>query len=166
MTIPRDWVTPLAAGAFLLSAATGVLIFFHIDSGLNKVAHEWLSWVLLAGVAFHVAANFAGFKRHLAARRGQWLMGLFALVLALSFFAPGERDEPPFAAPVRALAQAPLATLADVARISPDELRARLAKAGVPAATERQNLNELVGPDLRRQTQVMAALFGKDQGEP
>jgi hypothetical protein len=40
MTIQREWVTPIAAGAFLISAVTGVLIFFHVDSGLNKVAHE------------------------------------------------------------------------------------------------------------------------------
>ncbi|TCJ16375.1 DUF4405 domain-containing protein, partial [Parasulfuritortus cantonensis] len=108
MTLSRDWVTPLAAGAFLLSAVTGVLIFFHIDTGLNKAAHEWLSWALLAGVALHVVANFNGFKRHLAGRRGQGLMGVFALVLLLSFFAPGESEEPAFAPPVRALAQAPI----------------------------------------------------------
>lgn len=159
MTVQREWVTPVAAGAFLLSAVTGVLIFFHVDSGLNKVAHEWLSWVLLAGVALHLVANFGAFKRHLGGRRGQALMGAFALVLALSFFGPGEADEPPFAAPVRALAQAPLTTLAEVARVSPDEMRARLAQAGVPAGSDAQSLHELVGPDLRRQTRVLGTVL-------
>jgi hypothetical protein len=50
MAIQRERVTPIAAGAFLLSAITGVLIFFHVDSGLSKLAHEWLSWALLGGV--------------------------------------------------------------------------------------------------------------------
>jgi hypothetical protein len=68
----REWVTPIAAGAFLLSAVTGVLIFFHVDSGLNKVVHEWLGWVLLGGVALHVIANFSGFRRHLGARRDRF----------------------------------------------------------------------------------------------
>jgi hypothetical protein len=96
MAIQRNWVTPLAAGAFLLSAVTGILMFFHFDSGLNKLAHEWLSWVLLGAVALHVTANFDGFKRHLGTRRGQLLVGLFALVLLSSFVGSGEKDEPPF----------------------------------------------------------------------
>ena len=54
MSIKREWATPITIGAFLLSAVTGVLLFFHLDSGLNKLAHEWLSWVLLAAVAFDV----------------------------------------------------------------------------------------------------------------
>ena len=36
-------------GAFTLSAVTGVLMFFHLDSGLNKAAHEWLSWAMVGG---------------------------------------------------------------------------------------------------------------------
>ena len=156
------WTLPI----WLYVSVTGVLIFFHVDSGLNKAAHEWLSWVLLVGVAFHVAANFAGFQRHLAANRGRWLMGLFALVLGLSFFGPGAGGEPAFAAPARALAQVPLASLAEVARISPDELRARLVRAGVASAASasaRQSLADLVGPDPRRQTQVLGAVLTAGQ---
>lgn len=36
----REWATPLTIGSFLLIAVTGVLMFFHLDSGLNKLAHE------------------------------------------------------------------------------------------------------------------------------
>lgn len=35
MTIQRSWVTPITAGSFLLVGVTGILIFFHIDSGAN-----------------------------------------------------------------------------------------------------------------------------------
>jgi hypothetical protein len=35
MHIRRDWVTPITAGAFLVSAAAAVLIFFHGESGAN-----------------------------------------------------------------------------------------------------------------------------------
>mgnify|MGYP006339522549 CR=1 FL=1 len=55
MKLQRDWITPITMGAFGLLAATGVLMFFHIDSGLNEAVHEWLSWVLLGGVALHAA---------------------------------------------------------------------------------------------------------------
>ncbi len=160
MDVRREWATPVAAGAFLLSAVTGVLIFFHIDSGLNKAAHEWLSWALLAAVVFHGAANFTAVRMHLRNRRAQVLIGAFALVLALSFVPTGKRSEPPFAPPIRALAGAPLSTLAQVARTSPEELRGRLAGAGIAAGSDQQTLAELVGPDLRRQAQVLGMVIG------
>ena len=162
MPIQREWATPLTAGAFLLSSVTGVLIFFHIDSGLNKFAHEWLSWALLAGVTLHVAANFGGFKRYFSTRLGQWLLGAFALVLLLSFFNPGEKKEPPFAPPIRALSAAPLTTLAQVAELTPEQLRERLIKAGLQPVSDQQSLSELTGPDLRRQVQAINGILGRE----
>ena len=53
MAIERQWVTPLVAGSFLLMGVTGILMFFHWDSGLNKAAHEWLGWLMIIGVALH-----------------------------------------------------------------------------------------------------------------
>lgn len=158
MTVQREWATPVAAGAFLLSAITGILIFF--DNGLNKFAHEWLSWVLLGGVALHLVANFGGFKRHLVTRRGQVLMGAFALILTLSFVSPGsQKSEPPFAPPIRALSAAPLTTLAQVAGLSPEQLRERLTTAGLQPTSDQQSLADLTGPDMRKQVKVMSTLF-------
>ena len=160
MTVRREWATPVAAGTFLLSAVTGVLIFFQIDSGLTKFVHEWLSWVLLGAVALHLVANLGAFKRHLVTRRGQVLIGAFALIMVLSFFSPGsQKSEPPFAPPIRALSAAPLTTLAQVAKLSPDQLRERLIKAGLQPASDRQSLADLTGPDMRKQVQVMSTLF-------
>lgn len=159
MTIRREWVTPVTAGAFLLSAVTGVLIFFHVDSGANKFVHEWLSWVLLAGAGLHAAVNFGALKRHLLTRRGQMLMGLFLVALAASFVPVGGRSEPPFVAPLQALARAPLATVAQVADMAPEQLLAELARAGVQAQSAQQSLADLVGTDRRRQAQVLGALF-------
>lgn len=160
MTIQREWATPVAAGAFFLSAITGVLIFFHIDSGLNKFVHEWLSWVLLGAVVLHLVPNFGSFKRHLVTRRGQVLIGLFALILLLSFFSPGgQKSEPPFAPPIRALSASPLTTQAQVARLSPEQLRERLTTAGLKPTSDQQSLADLTGPDMRKQVKIMSTLF-------
>jgi hypothetical protein len=159
MTLQRNWVTPLTTGAFLLMAVTGILIFFHMDSGLNKAAHEWLGWILIISVGLHVAVNFTGFKHHLNSRRGQLLIGTFAVLLLLSFSGAGGRDEPPFAAPVRALAEAPLATLAQVARLSPEQMRQRLMTAGISPISDQQTLNNLVGSDLRLQIRILGIVF-------
>lgn len=160
MAIQREWVTPLAAGAFLLLGVTGVLMFFHVDSGLNKLAHEWLSWVLLAAVVLHVFVNFSGFERHLGTRRGQLLLGAFLMALGVSFLGGGT-GEPPFVAPVRALSAAPLATLAEVARVSPEVLRERLVAAGLQPASDTQSVAELTGPDVRRQMHVLETVFAE-----
>ena len=160
MKIQRSWVTPITAGAFLLSAVTGVLIFFHIDSGANKFVHEWLSWVLLGGALLHTTANFSGFKVHLRSSRGLALLGVFAVALALSFIPlGGGKGEPPFMAPVQALGKSSLATLAQVAQVTPEQMRARLASAGVQPTSDRQTLAELVGPDVRQQMNILGRVF-------
>ena len=148
----RPWITPLVIGAFGLSAVTGVLMFFHLDSGLNKTAHEWLSWAMVIGVLLHLLLNMNAFKRYFTQTTARVVMGVFALVLALSFIpAGGAKSEPGFAPPVRALAQAPISVLAQVAGTSTDEVRAKLTAAGLTVANEQQSVADLVGPDLRQQ---------------
>jgi hypothetical protein len=159
MKLQRDWITPLTMGAFGLLAVTGVLMFFHLDSGLNKTAHEWLSWVLLAGVALHAGVNWPGLRRHLAGWRGRAVLGVFALLLVASFVPTGADSQPPFVVPLRALAEAPLPVLAQVARTTPEAMRQRLAQAGFPAAAETDSVARLVGPDPRRQTRVLATVL-------
>lgn len=156
MKLQRDWVTPITMGAFGLLAVTGVLMFFHLDTGLNETAHEWLSWALIAGVALHAVVNWAGVKRHLAGWRGRTAVGVFALLLAGSFLSVGAKKEPPFVPPLRALADAPLPVLAQVAKTSPDELRARLQRAGVSVHGNDDTVRTLVGDDTRAQIRVLS----------
>jgi hypothetical protein len=160
MQLKREWITPLTAGAFLLVAVTGVLMFFHVDRGLNKVAHEWLGWALVAAVALHVTTNARALRKHLEKRPGQVLVALFVLLLGASFFsAPGEEGGggPPFAAPVGALAGAPMATLADVAGLTEDEVRTRLRDAGFDG--DAPSVTRAVGNEPRRQLAALNAVL-------
>jgi len=158
----RPWITPVVIGAFLLSAITGVLMFFHLDSGLNKTAHEWLSWAMVIGVSLHVFLNLNAFKRYFTQTTGKVVVGLFALVLALSFIpAGGEAGEPGFAPPVRALAKAPIPVLAQVLGTTSEALKAQLATQGHPVQNDQQSLQDLVGTELRTQIQTITALTPK-----
>lgn len=161
MSIRREWATPITIGAFFLSAVTGILLFFHLDSGLNKLAHEWLSWVMLLGVALHVASNFSGFKRHLGSMQGRNLVGVFGVLLLLSFVQPGgERGGPAaFAAIQKTLSDAPASTLALVAKTSPEQMLQRMQAAGLPAKSVDQSLGELVDADPRQQLEIMGGLL-------
>ena len=159
MTLQRDWITPITMGAFGLLAATGVLMFFHIDSGLNETAHQWLSWVLLGGVALHAAVNWAGVRRHLAGWKGRATVGMFAVVLALSFLPLGGQGEPPFLPPVRALASAPLNVLAQVAKVTPVQMRERLQAQGLAPTGDNDTVRGLVGEDTRAQMRVLSKVL-------
>lgn len=161
MSIKREWTTPITAGAFLLLAVTGVFMFFHAAPGLAQEVHEWLSWVFLAAVACHLAVNFAAFKKYLAQRRGQALLGAFVLILLVSLIPFGGSGEPPFVPPLRALGKAPLTTLAQVAQTSPEQLIERLTKAGVAVQSAQQSVSDLVGSDLHAQVRVMQMLLDK-----
>lgn len=161
MNVNRSWVTPVTMGAFGLMAATGVMMFFGIRPGLTGVAHEWLSWLFLAGVAGHVTANLVAFKRHLASRRTLGIVAAFAVVLAVTsgFFLVVERKPPPepgWATPVRALSSAPLPVLAQVGGVDTAEMRARLAAAGVSAnVSDETTVADLAGQDYEQQKNLL-----------
>jgi len=166
MKIHRDWATPLTIGSFTLLAVTGVLMFFHLDSGLNKLAHEWLSWVFVVGVVLHVIVNLPAFKRHFTLSRGRWIMGLSLLVLGLSFLPlRPSGGKPPFAVSVQALARAPLPLLAQVGGISTDEVRLRLQHAGISSHADTDTVAGLTGPDLGAQARALSKVL-KTPGSP
>ena len=156
----RSWITPLVIGSFALSGVTGVLMFFHLETGLNKAAHEWLSWALLAGVGLHALLNLFAFKRYFTQRKGLVVMGVCGLLLALSFFSVGGgKAAPPFASAIRSLATAPLTVLAAVAGIDTAEVRRRLNAANIAASADDQNLTNLVGSDLKTQIKALNAVL-------
>jgi hypothetical protein len=157
----RPWITPVVIGAFFLSAVTGVLMFFHLDSGLNKTAHEWLSWAMVIGVSLHVLLNMPAFKRYFTQTTGRVVIGLFAAVLALSFIPAGGEggSEPGFAPPVRALAKAPISVLAQVAGTSTEDVKAGLQAQGFTVSSDQQSVADLVGGDLRKQIGTITKLL-------
>jgi len=160
MKLTRDWVTPLVMGSFGLLAVTGILMFFHADSGLNKLAHEWLSGLLVAAVLGHAVVNFGAVKRHFAATRTRVIAGAFVVLLAASFVPLGGSGTPPFAAPVDALARAPLPVLAQVAGQPAEQVRDKLAAQGVVLDATTSTVSDAVGGDLRREVRVLNAVFG------
>ncbi len=160
MKFSREWATPLTAGSFIVLAVTGLLMFFHLDRGLNHLAHEWLGWLLVLGVICHVTANSLGFKKHISGSRGKAVIVAFSLILVFSFIQPEERKRPPgWAQPVKALAFMPLKELAVVAKMSVEEVRERLTEDGLSPMSDEQSIKDLVGHNLRRQVGALNAIF-------
>ena len=163
MKISRDWATPLTIGSFGLMAVTGILMFFHLDSGLNKTAHEWLGWLLVAGVAAHATANWLGFKRYfLSSPSGRGILVASVLVIAGSFASlPGGREgggSPPQLA-IRAVTEAPLAQVAPLTGRPVEMLITELAAAGIQVSGAEQSLAQAIGADRERIGKALTVMF-------
>jgi hypothetical protein len=168
MKISRDWATPLTIGCFGLMAVTGLLMFFHLDSGLNKTAHEWLGWLMVGAVAAHAGANWLGFKRHfLSSTQGKAILVASVLVIAGSF-APlpggGEGGGSPPQLAIRALTQAPLAQVAPLTGRPAAQLITDLRAAGIAVRDAGQSLAEATGGDRERTGQALRLLFQAPAG--
>ncbi|WP_363348340.1 DUF4405 domain-containing protein [Methylocystis echinoides] len=163
MQISREWATPLTIGAFSLMSVTGLLMFFHAEMGLNKLAHEWVGLVMVGGVAAHAIANWAAFKRYFLS--GAFSRGVIAfslIVLAGSFFSwTGEKRLPPPVLAMRAIVSAPLAKVAPLSGRSTEQAIADLAKAGVVVASGGVSLENAIGHNRELQAKAIAVLFGK-----
>jgi len=155
----RPWITPAVIGSFALLSVTGILMFFHLDSGLNKLAHEWLSWIFVGVVVLHILLNSMAFKRYFKTGIGKVVIFGFVALLALSFVRLGGGDsKPPFIAPMQMLAAAPLSAVAQLAKLDVSEVTARLAAKGIAAQNPEQSVKDLVGPDLGAQMRALAAI--------
>lgn len=158
----RDWATPMTIGAFAIMAATGLLMFFHLETGINKPAHEWVGLVMVAAAAAHAAANWLAFKRYvLASAIGRAVIGLGVGVLALSFLPLGGADggSPPVLA-MRAVSRAPIAAVAALTGRPTDALLGDLERAGVALPGPEASLDSVTGSDRALQGRAMRALFG------
>lgn len=158
----REWATPLTMGAFLVMAVTGLLMFFHLESGFNKPLHEWFGWAMAIGAAGHVVANWFAVKRYLTANRNaRLLVGACAAALLLSFAPrPGDAVSPPVQA-MQGVLRAPLPAVASLVGRPVDALRADLAAAGVSiaAADASVTLESATHGDRDLQRKAIRAIF-------
>lgn len=158
MTQMRKWATPLTMGVFVLMAVTGILMFFHLDMGLNKAAHEWLGWVMVAGVGAHLAVNSRAFLQHLKKPLARGIMGAMVAVLALSFVPLAGAGGSPVSKVMQAVGQADVGTVIALSGQETEAGLARLAEAGFGADAETP-MRALTGGDRGVQAQVIGLLF-------
>ena len=164
MKLSRDWATPATIGSFVLMATTGILMFFHLDTGLNKPAHEWLGWLMVAAVATHAGANWLAFRRHvLQSRTGRLILAASVVVIAGSFVrlpGPGAGKPSAPALAIQAISGAPLSQVAPLTGRSVTQLQADLAAAGIQVPSGDQSLASVIGGDKGRTARALNVMFG------
>lgn len=169
MTLSSEWATPLTIGAFVLMTVTGVLMFFHLDTGFNKLAHEWLSWLMVGGVALHAAVNWLAFKRHLLGNRiGQVIVAMAVLLTAASF-APNGNEKRGGNPPMLTLRAVMAASVKDVAPLTGRPLQTVLAELNAAgfAAQPDTRLDDLAQHSRDREATILNIIFPPARpGEP
>jgi hypothetical protein len=151
----RTWATPLTIGSFLLMVSTGLLLFFEWNTGLTTVAHQWLSWFFLIGVAGHLAVNFKPLQNLLKSTWGRASIAIFTTALIASVFSWGQVTGPQLERPImEALLEARLSVLAGMTHKEPETLVRELEANGLSATTS-DRLADIaerngVGVDLNR----------------
>jgi hypothetical protein len=149
----------------LLIATTGVLMFFHLDSGLNKLAHEWLGWFLLVGVGAHLVLNWRAFSTYFKRPVALSIMGAGVALLAASFVpVGGASGEVPVRDVLSKLAEAPIATVAAVAGKDPAAVLAALG-ASYPDAKDTDTLASLAGGDTEAGVHLLSQVFAAGAAE-
>lgn len=172
MFIKREWASPLTIGSFLLMATTGVAMFFEMATGISKLAHEWLGWGLVIGGVSHSVANWPALTRYFSSK---WALGaiiLFIVAAVTSFLpiwssGPGEGGPGggrPGMGATQALINAPIETLAIVAKTTPEAVVAKLAQSGVTVTDVKQPLSTYVGTDMRKAMGALDGVFGGAAG--
>ena len=162
----RSWATPLVTGALLISAVTGLLLFFEFEKGLVKPVHEWLGWLLVAGALFHVAANWKAFSAYFSKRLAVAILGVCAVVTVVSampFLGNGEHEDEKHVAraSAKALETSSIETVALVAKQSPGELIARLKNDGVNVSAPSQTIAEVAAANGKEAPELLGKLIGR-----
>jgi hypothetical protein len=166
----KSWATPLAIGAFTISAVTGLLIFFHIEAGIVEPVHKWLSWLLVAGVLLHIAVNWRQFSGYFSKKPALAIIGTALVVTAGSLFPVfGDEDKEKGhggAAAAKVLQDSSLEMVALVVKSNPKELVARLDKQGIKVTNPSLTIREIAGQNGKKGNIVLDAVLGKSAGKP
>ena len=153
----RKYATPLTIGSFVLMAVTGTLMFFHLNTTFNKVAHEYLGIVMIAAVLLHLVLNWRAFTTYFKRPLAMGIMGIFILALGLSFIPSSQKGGRPEFGAVRMVISAPVSTLAPMLGTDTQGVIDRLAAQDV-AATPDQSLSDLTGGEMGKAAALLVAL--------
>jgi len=159
----QRWATPLTTGLFVVSAVSGVALFFHWQSGAFHAMHEWLSMALLVPFVLHVWKNWGAIMAYL--RRGVMLPVLLLSVVAAVPFAwsalqgGGGAGGNPSMRAARLLMDAPLSTAAPVFGASTEQLVQRLEAAGYTVTGPEDTLAGVASVAGAEPNRVLATLM-------
>jgi len=160
----RSWATPITIGSFIISALSGVILFFHWNIGLMKPAHEYLSWFLVLGVAMHIVINWRPMLNYFKKPIPLTVISVFVILTALSFFTLGNvngvgKHNKMGVKTTELLKSAPITMIAQLSEVSPDKLTQRLEAAGIAVLSTDQTIMNIAKSNNLNTQQVLSVLI-------
>jgi 4-amino-4-deoxy-L-arabinose transferase-like glycosyltransferase len=140
----KKYITAISAALFLVVAASGLAMFFHVGADLVKEMHEWLAVIFVAAVGLHIFRNWGGMMTYVRRRTIVAPIAL-AAVAAAAFIVPAALSggDDPRHVLMQSLQEAKLADLGRVLDVPADSLVARLEQKGFKVGSAEQRLSEI-----------------------
>jgi hypothetical protein len=160
----RAWATPLTIGAFGFMAVTGLLMFFHLDQGFNKLAHQWFGWVLITGVVAHVTLNWNSFWRYFrTSNLARGIAVASVVLIAVTYSAPvppgSGKGRGAAVLAMKAITHAPIERVAALTGKTAAQLIDELSKAGIALSGTEATIAGAIGDDRELEAKAMSVLF-------
>lgn len=160
--IINRFATPFITGLFVISAVSGVALFFHWAPGAFHGMHEWLSLLLLLPFVLHVWKNWVPLVGYV--KRRMLLVPLAICLLVAAPFAAaglmqgGGGGNPAFRA-IPLMTQARLSDLAPVLKTTPDALLAQLKAKGYQAGSADQTIDAVAAASGAQASQILISVM-------
>ncbi len=161
----KSWATPLATASFIILAITGTLMFFNVNAGFIRPVHEWLSWVMSAGVILHIIANWKSFKGYFSRKPALTIIVTGLVVTILAIFVPAGKQSNPRMNMTKALATARLETVAEVAGQNSASIIEKLGSKGIMGGKASLSIREIALQNNKKEMEVLALIFDKPSKE-
>lgn len=165
----KSWATPLAVGAFTISAVTGLLIFFDLELGIIEPVHKWLSWLLVTGVLLHLSSNWKQFTTYFSKKPALGIIGVALVVTVASLlpiFGEDEKEggkENTGKIATQLLESSSLKTVALVTKTTPKLLIEQLEKNGIMVKDASLTIQEIAGNNGKSKQAVLGALLAQSK---
>lgn len=155
----RNLATPLIAGAFIVSASTGLMIFFDFEPGIVEPVHEWMSWVLVSGAVLHLLVNWKAFTDYLSQKTGGLFIGTAVVLVLLSLYPWMEEEEDARKKAVKSLEKASLITVSGVAGADLNRLLEKLSGKGISVVDSEDSIEEIAEQNNMEEKALFQVIF-------
>jgi hypothetical protein len=88
----KTCLSPFVAVAFVVIAATGVLLFFHVKNGPIMALHEWFGWVFVVAGVIHLLLNLSPLLAYLKRPAALVSVGVALALVALLWIGGAQHE--------------------------------------------------------------------------
>ena len=155
----KNFATPLIAAAFIVSASTGLMIFFDFEPGLVEPVHEWMSWVLVSGAVLHLLVNWKSFTGYLSQKTGVIFIGMAVAIALLSLYPWVEEEEDGRKKALKSLEKASLITVSGVAGADVSQLLDKLSGKGIAVVDSGDSIEEIAERNNMEEKALFQVIF-------